>query len=344
VAGRISPGGSAGFVVSRLRAAAERNRERGWLEAPAEAHARPPALEKPVLTRINLRGVGGAVHVAFESEFEPLDAEVRDSYLAVTPNRQAHALLFRDEIPRPTLICIHGYGFGRFAVDARCFEVRELRRRLPIDVVLYTLPLHGRRARGRRSGAGFLDGDPLWTNAAMAQAAWELRRLAGWLRSEGAPLVGVQGMSLGGYTTALIASLDERLACAVPRIPASSLAELCWDGLKPSRRQELEAAGAGKALLDEAWATHALLRHRPRVPAGGRMLVAGSADRICPPAAVRALWEHWERPRLVWFPGSHMLPLGYRKSQRAVEDHVRSTLCPPQSAEAVPLSRFQLRP
>ena len=86
-----------------------------------------------------------------------------------------------------------------------------------------TLPLHGARAAGRRSGAGFLDAHPLATNAAFEQAVWELRRLAGWLRAQGSPALGVYGMSLGGYTAALFASIERGLACAVPLVPAVSL-------------------------------------------------------------------------------------------------------------------------
>src|SRR3546814_11298950 len=50
-----------------------------------------------------------------------------------------------------------------------------------------------------RSGAGFLDAHPLATNAAFEQAIWELRRLAGWLRAQGAPALGAYGKNLGGY-------------------------------------------------------------------------------------------------------------------------------------------------
>jgi hypothetical protein len=37
------------------------------------------------------------------------------------------------------------------------------------------------------------------------------------------------------------------------------------------------------------------------------MVVAGLGDRLTPPAHSVELWEHWHRPALRWFPGSHIL-------------------------------------
>jgi hypothetical protein len=39
------------------------------------------------------------------------------------------------------------------------------------------------------------------------------------------------------------------------------------------------------------------------------MLIGGVADRMAPPKHTRLLWEHWDRCRLHWFPGSHLLHL-----------------------------------
>ena len=339
--GRITPSGEPGALAGRLRIAAERARAEGWLTDPARAHPRPPALEKPQLSTASVRGVGTAEHLTFESEFEPFDPEARAGYLDVAPNREAHAWLFRSREPRPTLVCVHGYGGGRVAFDARLFEVLRLRERLGIDVALFVLPLHGARASGRRSGAGFIDGDPLWTNAAMGQAVWDLRRLAGWLRGQGAPVVGAMGMSLGGYTTALWASLDDRLACAVPVIPAVRFSGIVWRGFAPARARALEAAGASEQLLDEAWASHAPLRHRSAMETDRVLIVAGLADRICPPSDVRDLWNHWERPALHWFPGTHVGPIGRAGVRTALEAHLGRTLRAPAAGDPAPLSRFR---
>ena len=347
--GAISLPGNPAWLADRLRTAAERNRERGWLDEPERAHPLPPALEKPNVARELLRRAGTAEHLTFESEFEPFDPEARDSFLAERANRTAHAWLWRHEgRPRPAVVCLHGYTSGHAAPDSRSFDVATLHREHGLDVVLYTLPLHGLRASGRSSGRGFLGGDPLFTNAGFAQAVWDLRRLTGWLRAQGAPLVAIQGGSLGGYTTALYASLDPRLACAIPIVPPARFARLVWSELAPERRRALEAAGASEALLDEAWASHAILRHRPRVAKEDRLIVAAAADRLCTPEHARALHEHWDRPELHWYPGSHLVPIGRGGVRLRVASFLQQRLLDAPGEPAAPappplLSRFRLR-
>ena len=65
-----------------------------------------------------------------------------------------------------------------------------------------------------RSGALFPSANLVRTNEAFGQAVFDLRALAAYLRANGAPSVGAIGMSLGGYTTALWASVDPTLAFA----------------------------------------------------------------------------------------------------------------------------------
>jgi dienelactone hydrolase len=335
----VSPPPDPGLWIDSLRAAAERNRASGILADPARAHVTPPTLAKVRLARLDLIGLPSAEALRFESEFEPRDPEVRERYLAQGANRTAHATLWRHRRgPRPTLILIHGYGMGRPGLDARAFDVERLHRGLGLDVAQVVLPLHGARAPGRRSGAGFLDGHPLATNAAFEQAVFELRRLAGWLRAQGAPALGVHGMSLGGYTSAVFASLERGLACAVPLIPAVSLPAILGASRSPEQANARRALGLDDRLFAEAWASHDPLRHQPLVAPEGRLVLAGLRDRICPPDQAEALWEHWRRPAIHWFAGSHLAPFGRRGLRERLDAHLRATLL----ADATPtLSRFR---
>jgi hypothetical protein len=43
----------------------------------------------------------------------------------------------------------------------------------------------------------------------------------------------------------------------------------------------------------------------PRVAHDRRFLFAGIADSLAPRSQALALWRHWGRPRLAWYPGSH---------------------------------------
>jgi predicted alpha/beta hydrolase family esterase len=138
--------------------------------------------------------------------------------------------------------------------------------------------------------------------------------------------VGVWGISLGGLTTALFASVASRLACAVPEIPAVSLARERFRGLSEAERLTQEEGGVTLECLDAAWATIDPLRYQPRTAPEGRLILAARSDRICPPDQVEALWEHWDRPPIHWSPGGHMLGMGRREKRERLWSHLRRSL------------------
>src|SRR6185369_2176308 len=128
--------------------------------------------------------------------------------------------------------------------------------------LLYVLPYHGLRAPHGpwRSGEPFFDLDMVRTNEAFAQAIYELRALIRYLRTRQTGPVGAFGMSLGGYTTALLATVEPELA---------------------------------------------------------------RADRICPPSQAEALWMHWNRPRIHWYPGGHLAQFRRYRALRQIRRLLR---------------------
>lgn len=72
------------------------------------------------------------------------------------------------------------------------------------------------------------------------------------------------------------------------------------------RGQEAEAHGMTLARFRELWQVHAPLLRRSLVARHRRFIIGALGDRICPPAHATSLWEHWERPRMHWYPGGHL--------------------------------------
>jgi len=263
---------------------------------------------------------GAVVDLSFQSPFRPLFSPVADEYEGYIENRVVHARYLRHDRPARTLLCIHGWGGGSFWLEERAFAARWFYRS-GFDVVLAVLPFHGLRtpAQVRFSGALFPTVNVFRTNEAFAQSLVDLRALVAWLRARGAPEIGVAGMSLGGYTAALLASCEPGLGFAIPMIPAVSMADLLWihgEGT-PSRRRA-ERDGVTVEALRAMFAVHTPLEHTPLVARERRFIVAGRADRITPPAQATMLWEHWERPAIHWFSGSHLLQFGRGDALRAI--------------------------
>jgi hypothetical protein len=278
----------------------------GWLEKPADYHQLPPPLEGPKLAVARSRS-HDFEHLSFESGYEPRAGEPgRERWLAYGPNRSAHAWVLRHREPRPWLVCLHGYQMGFPLLDLLAFRPRWLHEKLGLNLLLPVLPLHGPRKVGRRSGDGFLAGDFLDTVHAEAQAMWDVRRLISWLRAQGAPAIGVHGLSLGGYNTALLASLEGDLACAIPGIPAVDWTRLVW---RHGPALHIRHAEHGGLVHDEVHELHRVvspLALEPRVPFERRYVFGAVADRLVPADQVRDLWRHWGRPRIVWYQGAHV--------------------------------------
>jgi hypothetical protein len=297
----------------------------GWLEKPVGYHVFPPGLESPAILSGVTRGATYE-HLSFESGYEPNESEPgRGRWLDRTANRTAHAWVMRHrDGPRPWLVCIHGYQMGRPLYDFAAFSPDWLHRRLGLNLLLPVLPLHGPRTIGWRSGDGFLGADILDTVHAEAQAIWDIRRLLGWTRSQGATGVGVYGLSLGGYNAALLASLDEGLDCVIAGIPASDFARLFFRHRPTFEVRRAALRGIDEDRVSEVLRVVSPLALTPRLPRERRFLFAAAVDRIVPADQMLDLWRHWERPRIEWYPGAHVTFGAHAGVRALVEEGLRA--------------------
>ena len=294
-------------AASELVDARELFERSGWLEKVAAYHQDPPPLEAPALRWRRSLGFSFE-HLSFESGYEPRAGEPgRERWLSYALNREAHAWVLRHaDATRPWLVCIHGYGMGIPAIDLSALEARRLHNDLGLNVICPVLPLHGPRKRGLRSGDGFLNGDFLDTVHAEAQAMWDLRRLLSWLRANGATQIGVYGLSLGGYTTALLTGLDAGLACAIAGIPATDFSRLVSRLAPHATLREIERLGLDWGVVRDVLSVVSPLHLKPLVERERLSIFGGTADHLVPADQVRDLWKHWGEPRIAWYPGSHL--------------------------------------
>lgn len=250
----------------------------------------------------------------FQSPFQPSCPALREGYARHKRNRTAHARIWRhDDGPRPTLIAIHGFGAEQSWINEWLLALPHFYR-LGLDVLLVTLPFHGSRRAltAPFSGHGFFAGGALRTNEAFAQAVHDCRVFMDHLEQDrGVTDVGVTGISLGGCTASLLASIEPRLRFAIPNVPVVSLADLVmeWTPISLYVKAMMAATGMGLKQLRHVLAVSSPLTWAPILPRERLMIVGGVGDRVAPPKHTRILWEHWDRCRLHWFPGSHVIHL-----------------------------------
>jgi hypothetical protein len=296
-------GSRLGRELRRALALFERS---GWLDDPASYHGTPAPLEE-----VEVRSLGSpwwnVSRLRYESGYEPHPEEPgRARWLAQRANRTAHAwLLEHPGPPRPWVVCVPGYRMGHPVVDFTGFRLHWLHRGLGVNVAIPAMPLHGPRSAGPRGGDGFLRGDFVDTLHAQAQAVFDLRRLIGWLRINGAPAVGAHGVSLGAYTAALLAAI-EPLDCVIAGIPTTNFVGLMRAHMPRFAHRVLERLGVDFESLERLLHVVSPLAMPPLVTPARRFLYAGTADRLAPPDHALDLWRHWEEPRIAWYQGGHV--------------------------------------
>ena len=276
----------------------------GWLDDPAGFFLAPPP---PSDVAIRSYTKGGRTHerISFDSGYTPHPGEPgAERWRSYPGGEREYAMVLRHPEPRPWLVCVHGTEMGRAGIDLTLFRAWHLHHDLGLNVVLPVLPMHGPRARGLPKGAVFPGEDVMDDVHGTAQAVWDVRRVLAWIREQqpDAP-IGLNGISLGGYIAALVASLDDDLRCAILGVPPSNLVELLGrhSGL-PHDDPRRTTIGLAKPIGEMV----SPLSLEPRVPPDGRFIYAGVADRIVHPRRqVMQLWEHWGRPEVNWYHGGH---------------------------------------
>jgi hypothetical protein len=300
--------------------------EKGWLEQPDGFFTAPPPLTDVSISPVNSLG-RTYERMSFNSEYEPYAGEPGgERWRSYASNHRAYALMLRHREPRPWLVCVHGAEMGRGALDLAVFRAWHLHEDLGLNVVLPVLPMHGPRARGLPKGAAFPSEDVLDDVHGAAHVVWDIRRLLSWIRSQVAdPIIGLNGISLGGYLTSLVASLDDGLTCAILGVPPVDLVELVG---RHAGLSHYDAIGEMLRLAKPIGRMISPLALTPRVPMQGRFIYVGIADRLVRPRdEATRLWRDWGQPEICWYPGGHTWFYSSRPVQRFVDEAlVRSGL------------------
>lgn len=277
----------------------------------------PPAID-PVLRAVRTGNPHRTevLDAHWPSTFEPYLAEVAPKYLAHVENRTARARLVFGELhasKRPAVIALHGYMGGHWMLEEAQWPIAWLTKR-GLDVALPVLPFHALRGGPRRGAPPFPSADPRLTNEGFRQAVADICGLARWLRERGAPHVGIMGMSLGGYTSALIATVSRDIDFVMPMIPLASIADFAREHGRLGLGEQADAQH--RALERANWVVSPLARPLA-LPTSRALVVAAEHDRITPSHHARRIATHFGC-ELVTIPGGHLVQLGRAEAFRGL--------------------------
>ncbi len=322
---RIPDGSFRDRLRSELTEARDLFSEQGWLDDPASYHRSPTEPLADVSITTADAGAFDFEHLRFTSTYEPWPGEPgADRWMEYRPVRTGHAWMMRHPgAPPPWLGRVNGYRTGEPALDLGMFRANRLHHRHGLNVIAVVLPLHGPRAIGD-SGSRVIHAGAMNTVFTLTHGAWDVRNIIRWLReAHDAPAVGISGISLGGYMSALVAGLEDDLACVIAGVPESDLARGLRRQMEPLLPPFYEQWGLSWEPLQQVLSVASPLSLQCRIPRDRRFIYAGLLDRWVRPGNVHTLWEHWDEPSILWYEGSHLSFPFERKVVRYVDDAVR---------------------
>ncbi len=102
----------------------------------------------------------------------------------------------------------------------------------------------------------------------MAQAVHDFRSLIDYLESTGVDRVALTGISLGGFTSALLAGVDDRIQAVVPNVPVVTPDRTVDEWFPANKLVALQrlVARTDRSLTEAAARFAPLLNYRPLVP------------------------------------------------------------------------------
>ena len=283
--------------------------ERGWIDDPHSYHHAPDPLEDSATTSSSGWALGQSYRrISWDSGYEPRREEPGAArWAAFERNRTASAwLLEHDDGPRPWLIGVHGFGTGAPVADMITFRAQHLFHDLGWNVAAIVLPVHGSRRPSRIGGEDFLGFDMMNCVHALSQSVWDVRRLLSWVRTQDPTAVALHGVSLGGYVASLTSCFEGDLDAVIAGIPVCDFPALF---AQQSPRHVRDRAIEHRILEGNAEVVHRVVSPLAMpclVPHERRAIFAGLGDRMAVPTQAQALWEHWDEPRICWFPGNHV--------------------------------------
>jgi dienelactone hydrolase len=273
-----------------------------------------PAPERvPSVTRRIRWRIGGVTSedLSFASLHEPIEPSFRRYYHA--RRRRIHTVYARrirrsTGLERPQLLYIHGYMQPETMVEELAL-LATMAAALDMDLVQIQPPYHGRR----KPNSSRFDGELFWTAdvvrsiESLRQTVLDARTLLAWMRAESARPVGISGLSLGGAFTAVLTCLEPGFAFSAPLIAHMDLGALVAHApVLGAMREDLTRFGWQVEDFARFVARLGWDELRPVIPTDRIHLFAAKDDRFFRPDVVRAMWRRWGKPKIRWYPGSHM--------------------------------------
>ncbi len=249
---------------------------------------------------------GERVLITYPTRYEPTLPFIGDEFRSYKENLSGYINLWRHG-PKPgpfLVLCIHGFMMGSPGRSEQIFRVSKMFD-AGLDVALYALPHHWKRAR--RGVQRLLNpGNIPLTIESFGQNLSDLHSSVLLLHEMGYERIGIIGASMGGLTATLYATLEADVDFLFMAVPAVNMDHY----LSPRQKNfSFQVDGELRRKTAEALELISPLHLEPRFDVSKICVVMHAGDRICEAGLTRQWISKWGIKRRVEVTGGHWLYL-----------------------------------
>ncbi len=271
----------------------------------------PAASESQVPERFRL----AAADFAWQAVPVPIDSQTVEVWdvtfpsPVVTPhacNNTVHAEFYRSKRDgrRPAVIVLHILG-GDFPLS-RLFCNRLAQQ--GVSALFVKMPFYGPR-RDENSKRRMVSINPDETVEGMTQAVLDIRRSVAWLAARDdvdAGRIGIFGISLGGITGGLAASIEPQIGHVCLLLAGGDIGRVALDSPELKKvRGALPKSMTDKETLIKTLAVIDPVTYAERAKGKRILMLNASHDEVIPKACTLSLWKGFGEPEIAWYSGGH---------------------------------------
>ncbi|MFA1512701.1 alpha/beta hydrolase [Priestia aryabhattai] len=236
------------------------------------------------------------------------------------PNDYVRGESFLNEVGnKPNVIFVHGWRMKGFDRVKKIFH-DSIMNNLGWNMYYYTLPYHLERQpeASLYSGEFMVSANINRTVESTRQAIVDLRALIQWMKNNKQGPVIIIGVSLGGFISNLVATLESEIDALVSIFYSNRLSYSIWNTI-PGKyiRRDLESHGVNYNNLVKYWELIEPNQALPKINKENILLISAKHDQYVHIQDADLLWESWGKPtRYVYNCGHAGIVLKRKKIEK----------------------------
>lgn len=232
----------------------------------------------------------------------------------------------------PTVIVLHGWHMENYNFfDYYCRLLADA----GFNSILIDLPYHiNRRADGHFHGEFTFSEDAVLTLLVMKQCVVDIRGAINWVRSRGAPLCGIFGVSYGAMLGGMVGCVEPEVDFMMLVVPPADLYDF-FTRAQLGKLFEAQNPGMHEEVLKrrELFEAISLVNMKPKMSPENIFLVNADYDGMVRPEMIDRLWYAWERPYIERYVHGHLSVILFNPSMNRDMRRWLKTVCDPEKQQ-----------